>query len=604
MKKDKNLTAKEKTSSAPPPAVSRKRKAAILVRLWKYLYRYKWLLFSALFLTVVGNGLSLIGPYLSRYAIDAIQLGKGSVNFDEVIYYTSLMLAMFVASSIMSYLLSVIMIKLSRSVVYAMRRDVFNKLASLPVSFFDKKQTGEIISIISYDIDTINTSLSSDAIQILTSIITIVGSLVMMLILLPQLVLIFAITIPASTFFTTYMSKKVRPLYRKRSEKLGALNGYIEEITGGQKTVKAYGREEVMIDRFDVKNTEAVDAYYTADYYSGVTGPAVNFVNNFSFAAISIVGSIMFMTGAITSLGIISSFVQYSRKFSGPINELANIISELQSAFAAAERVFNLLDQKPELEDKPDAEALESVRGEVSIQDLSFGYEPDKIIIKDMNLLAKPGTVVAIVGPTGAGKTTIINLLMRFYDADGGSISVDGKDIIDVTRASLRRSFTMVLQDTWLFYGTVYENIAYGKEGATLEEVQEAAKAAKIHNYIMALPNGYDTVLTDNGVNISKGQKQLMTIARAMLLDSQMLILDEATSNVDTQTERRIQDAMLKLMQNKTCFVIAHRLSTIQNADIILVLSNGEIVEQGTHERLMEKQGEYFRLYYSQYDES
>lgn len=590
-------------SKAGAAALPRKKKTAILARLWRYLCRHNLLLFAAIALTIISNLLALVGPLLSGYAIDAIGLGAGKVNFDSVFYYTALMLAVLIVSSAASYLLSVIMIKLSRSVVYNMRKDVFNKLTSLPVGFFDRKQTGEIISTVSYDIDTINTSLSSDAVQIFTSFITIIGSFVMMLIISPYLVLIFAFAVPASALFTRYMSKKVRPLYRKRSEKLGALNGFIEEMGNGQKTVKSYGREAVMLERFDQKNTEAVQAYFLADYYNSMTGPAVNFVNNFSLAMISIAGALMFM-GSMISLGNISAFVQYSRKFSGPINELANIISELQSAFAAAERVFKLLDERPEPADDQDAETLTNVRGEVKIENLNFGYEPGKTIIKGFDLTAPPGTVIAIVGPTGAGKTTIINLLMRFYDADEGRILIDGKDIKKLTRASLRKAFTMVLQDTWLFHGTVFDNIAYGKENATLEEVSAAAKAAKIHSFIMSLPEGYDTVLTDNGVNISKGQKQLLTIARAMLLDSRMLILDEATSNVDTQTERRIQDAMLKLMQNRTCFVIAHRLSTVKNADIILLMEEGAVAESGTHDQLMLKRGRYYKLYHSQYEES
>ena len=326
----------------------------------------------------------------------------------------------------------------------------------------------------------------------------------------------------------------------------------------------------------------------------------MNFINNLSLALISIFGSILYMAGSL-SLGNISSFVLYSRKFSGPINEFANIIGELQSSFAAAERVFRLIDEPAEPADTENAVTLTDIFGNVKFENVSFGYEKGKEILHKLNLDAPKGSVIAIVGPTGAGKTTIINLLMRFYDVDSGKISIDGLDIKKVTRESLRKAYTMVLQDTWLFHGTIFENIAYGKENVTLDEVINAAKAAKIHNYIMSLPKGYDTILSDNGVNISKGQKQLLTIARAMLLDSKMLILDEATSNVDTQTEHRIQDAMLKLMKNRTCFVIAHRLSTIKNADTILVVREGNIVEQGTHSELMRSRGFYYDLYHSQY---
>ena len=572
-----------------------------MLRLWSYLYHYKWLLLAAFILSVASNLLALVGPMLSGYAIDAISPGKGAVKFSVVFHYASLMLIFYLISAVLGYFLSTIMIKLSRSVVYKMRKDIFNKLETLPVGFFDRHQTGDIISIISYDVDTINTSLSNDLVQIATSIITVIGSFIMMLAISPKLILVFVVTLPISVFITKFITQKVRPLFRTRSSKLGELNGFVEEMIGGKKTTTAYHREKVVIDRFDNKNTEAVDAYFTADYYGSVTGPSMNFINNLSLALISIFGAVLYMIGGL-SLGNISSFVLYSRKFSGPINEFANIISELQSTFAAAERVFRLLDEPEEPEDAPDAYDMQEVCGNVEINNVSFGYDPQKTILHDLSLKAPQGAVIAIVGPTGAGKTTIINLLMRFYDADSGTISIDGHNILNITRKSLRQAYTMVLQETWLFYGTIYENIAYGKENVTLEEVQKAAKAAKIHKYIMSLPKGYDTILSDNGVNISKGQKQLMTIARAMLLDSKMLILDEATSNVDTQTERRIQDAMLELMKDRTCFVIAHRLSTIQNADLILVVDNGNIVEQGTHTELMRKKDFYYKLYHSQFE--
>ena len=542
-----------------------------------------------------------MGPKLSGLAIDAVEPGPGKVDFATVFYYAKYMALFYALSASMSYALARLMIRLSRNIVYRMRRDIFEKLVSLPVGFFDRHQTGDVISIISYDVDTINASLSNDIVQICTSFITVLGSLAMMLSISPVLILVFVVTIPVSVLITRYRAKKVRPLFRLRSKKLGELNGFVEEVTSGQRTTKAYHREQVMIDRFDVKNKEAVDAYCNADYYACVMGPSVNFVNNFSLALISVFGALLYMGGAI-SLGNISSFVLYSRKFSGPINEFANLLAEMQSAFTAAERVFRLLDEAPEPADAEGAEELKQVKGDVALKNVRFGYEPGKIILSNLNLDAPRGSVTAIVGPTGAGKTTIINLLMRFYDADSGAITVDGQSIYGVTRKSLRLAYTMVLQDTWLFHGTVFENIAYGREDATMEKVVAAAKAAKIHDTIMSLPEGYDTVLTDNGSNISKGQKQLLTIARAMLLDSPMLILDEATSNVDTRTEQRIQDAMLRLMQGRTCFVIAHRLSTIQNADRILVVNAGDIVEQGTHRELMAKNGFYAELYHSQFE--
>ncbi|MHB8127714.1 MAG: ABC transporter ATP-binding protein [Mobilitalea sp.] len=573
----------------------------VLKRLWNYVYHYKWMLAIAILLTIASNMFALLGPMLSGYAIDAIEPGKGLVVFEKVFYYAGWMIIFYIISSILSYILSILMINLSQKIVRKMREDVFTKLVDLPVGYFDRNQAGDIISRISYDIDTINTSLSTDVVQIFASVIAVFGSLIMMIIISPRLVLVMLVTIPLSLLYTRYMAKKVRPLFRKRSAKLGELNGFVEEMVSGQKTIKAYAAEHSVMSRFDNLNKETVDAYYKAEYYGSMTGPTVNFINNLSLSLITVFGAILYLFGQMT-LGNISSFVQYSRKFSGPINEAANIISELQSAAAAAERVFKLMDEEPETPDREEAEELTEVTGDVNLQEITFGYLPEKTIIKKLNLHAKPGSLTAIVGPTGAGKTTIINLLMRFYDVWEGSILVDGKETRDLTRKSLRKAYAMVLQDTWMFQGTIFENIAYGKEAATMEEVVTAAKMTGMHSYIKRLPQGYDTIVNEDGINISKGQKQLLTIARAMLLDAKMLILDEATSNVDTRTEIKIQKAMRKLMEEKTCFVIAHRLSTIQGADNILVVDQGNVVEQGTHNELMEKQGFYYRLYNSQFE--
>ncbi len=577
-------------------------KKATLLRLTLYLMQYKWLLLVAFMLTVGSNLLALIGPMLSGYAVDAI-VGVGKVQFEKVFYYAAWMVAFYLVSSLLSYWLSILMITISKKVVKRMRKDVFDKLLKLPVGYFDTRQTGDIISRITYDIDTINGSLSSDLIQIVTTLITVTGALSMMLVISKSLVLVFCFTVPLSIGITKFITTKTRPLFRDRSAKLGLLNGFTEEMVSGQKTLKAYTQEENVLAKFRKKNEEAVDAYYRAEYYGAMTGPCVNFINNLSLSLISVFGAMLFLAGKMT-IGNISSFILYSRKFSGPINEAANIVSELQSSLAAAERIFSLLDEMNEIEDGEQAIVLgseEKVQGKVELSHVQFGYEEGKTIIHDLSLKVEPGKLIAIVGPTGAGKTTLINLLMRFYDIQSGNILVDDHPNKDLTRASLRKSFAMVLQETWLFHGTIYDNLAYGKEGATREEVIAAAKAVKIHSFIQRLPQGYDTVISDEGSNISKGQKQLLTIARAMLLEAPMLILDEATSNVDTRTELQIGQAMRKLMENKTCFVIAHRLSTIQNADTILVVKDGEVVEQGTHESLMEQRGFYCSLYEAQF---
>ena len=576
------------------------KKTAILSRLLPYLLRYKMLLVTCILLSIGGNLLALAGPYVSGLAVDAMELGTGRVDFSSVGFYSVLMVLLYIASAVLSYALTRLMIVISRRVVNTMRRDVFNKLTELPVGYFDTNQTGDILSRISYDIDTINTSLSNDIVQVFASVVTVVGALAMMLAISPVLVLVFVVTVPLSFLLTKKITGFTRPLFRRRSAKLGELNGFVEEMISGQKTLRAYSQEEHTIEKLDRQNDETVEAYYKADYYGSLVGPSVNFVNNLSLSLVSFFGAILYLGGAI-SIGNISSFVLYSRKFSGPINEVANIVGELQSAFSAAERVFRLLDEPPEPADTANAVDLKAVGGEVELAHVDFGYTPDRQIIKDLSLHVPKGALIAIVGPTGAGKTTIINLLMRFYDVDSGEIRLDGRPVRDLTRRSLRLNYSMVLQDTWLFSGTVFENIAYGSETATRADVERVCRACGIHEYIMTLPEGYDTVLDDDGSNISKGQKQLMTIARAMLLDASLLILDEATSNVDTRTEQRIQKAMRALMADKTCFVIAHRLSTIRNADMILVVRDGEIVERGTHDSLMAQDSFYKQLYNAQF---
>lgn len=578
-----------------------KPKAHTMKRLLIYIGRKKGLFVGAILLATISNLLALLGPMLSGYAIDQMELGTGRVQFDRLFYYIILMIVAYLLAAVMSYLLTIIMLHITKFVTYELRKEVFHHLMKLPVSYFDRHPTGDIISRISYDIDTINSCLSSDLVTICSSVITVIGSFLMMVIISPSLVLIFLVTVPLSLLLTKKLTSITRPLFRKRSGKMGELNGYVEEMVSAQKTLKAYVQEDNTMEQFKVKNKETVDAYYNADFMASCVGPFVNGINNLSVTLVSTFGAILYLFGKL-SLGNISSFVLYSRKFSGPINEAANLMSELQSAIAAAERVFQLLDEEVEVKDLIEATELGQVKGEVSLENVWFGYLENQIILKNVSLTAKPGMTIAIVGPTGAGKTTLINLLMRFYDVNKGRIYVENKEVHHITRASLRSSYAMVLQDTWLFRGTIYENIIYGSEWATKEDVIRVAKAANIHTYIMTLPDGYDTQLTDDGANISKGQKQMLTIARAMLLEASMLILDEATSNVDTRTERMIQDAMKRLMEGKTCFIIAHRLSTIQNADLILVVRDGNIVEQGTHEELLKAQGFYHQLYIAQFE--
>ena len=576
------------------------KKRGTLLRLCKYLMRYKWGLLLAVLLTVGSNLFSLVGPELSGRAIDAIQPGKGLVQMEVVRYFAGRMALFYVASSVMDYLLNVLMIAISRRITYQMRKDIFTRLADMPVGYFDTHATGDIISRISYDTDTINASLSTDLVQIFASVITIVVSLYKMLTIQASLVLVFLVTVPLSILITRRITKKTHPLFRLRSRKLGELNGFVEEMISGQKTLKAYNQEENTLDELDDINGQAVEAYYQSEYQTAAMGPSVNFIHNLSLTLISVFGTMLYMGGKMT-VGDISSFVLYSRKFSGPIREIADIFNELQSSVAAAERVFRIIDEPVEPADRADARALASVQGRVELEHVSFGYTPERTVLKDFSLEARPGQLIAIVGPTGAGKTTLINLLMRFYDPQSGVIRVDGQEIPGLTRSSLRLAWSMVLQDTWLFYGTIAENIAYGRPGATREEIVAAARAAHIHNFITRLPQGYDTILTDDAANISKGQKQLLTIARAMLMDSPMLILDEATSNVDTRTEMVVQQAMRELMQGKTCFVVAHRLSTVRSADRILVVRDGNVVESGTHPELMARKGFYWELYQAQF---
>ncbi len=568
--------------------------------LLRYLSTETPMLLLSILLIILSNVIALLGPYFAGLSIDAMGLGANDVRFRLVVQMAVLMLSTYVVSSVLQYILTRMVARVSQRIVRRMRQDTFDKIVELPLSYIDTHQTGDLVSRISYDLDVVSQTLTHDIIQVTASLITVVGSFLMMVSISPIMSVIFLGIIPVTVLFTLYRVRKTRPLFRKRSKKLGEMNGYVEEILSGQKTIQAYNKQEFFSSGFQEINYDSIEAYYDADYQAAINGPSVTLISNLSLALVSMFGALFFLQGRLT-LGNLSSFILYSRRFSGPINMIANIVAELQSAASAAERVFNLLEQPSEPEDKEDAIVLTNPKGEVEFKDVEFSYIPGVPIIKNLTLKAKAGSLTAIVGPTGAGKTTLINLLMRFYDPQSGEIRIDGHSTRDITRQSLRRSFAMVLQDTWLFSGSIKENIAYGKPEATDEEIRLAAEAAHIDSFIAAQPDGYDSIVSDGADNLSQGQKQLLTIARAMLLDTPMLILDEATSNVDSRTEVYIQDAMNTLIKGRTSFVIAHRLSTIQNADHILLVMDGQIKEQGTHDELLARDGEYAKLYNAQF---
>lgn len=555
----------------------------------------------AFLLIIVTNILQVFGPRLSGLAIDAIGIKPSDVDMSAVLKFTGTMMLIYILSALTSIIFSKVLIRTVQRTIGKMRQDTFNKIVELPLSYIDTHQAGDLVSRISYDLGLVSQALSFDIMRILGSFITVVGSFIMMLRMSPQLSIIFVILLPIIIGFTIYRRMVTRPLFRLRSKELGRMNAYVEETLSGQKTISAYGKEQFFIDNFDEVNNSSIDAYYRADYQGAFNGPSVSFMSNIALALVSLFGSLAVLDGQFT-IGSLSAFVLYSRSFSEPINQIAMIFQDLQSAASAAERVFTLLDEDSEPEDKPDAIELTDVKGKVEFRNVSFSYIPGVPVLENVNFVAEAGSLTAIVGPTGAGKTTIVNLLMRFYDPQEGEILVDDINIKDITRKSLRRAFAMVLQDTWLFSGTIKENIAYGESDVDMEKIEAVAEAAHINGFIEGQAEKYDSVVSDSASNLSQGQKQLLTIARAMLLDAPMLILDEATSNVDSKTEIQIQDAMNKLIEGRTSFVIAHRLSTIQNADEILVINAGKIQEQGTHDELLEKDdGIYKNLYDSQF---
>lgn len=545
---------------------------------------------------LLANIFMLVAPYISGRAIDFIK-GENNVDFPMVAKFIGILFAVYVLNALFTWGMTVFTNALSNHSIEKMRKDAFGKISKLPLKFFDGHSHGDIISRLTNDIDAVSEGLLQGITQLFSGIVTVVGSLVLMFLLDWRITLCVIVITIICIFVSKAIATNSGKMFRLQAQTIGELNGYVSETVGNLKVVKAFGYEDKSSEVFGEINSRLYDCGQKAQFYSSLVNPTTRYINNLAYISVGVLGGFAALAGHL-SVGIISSFLIYATQFARPINDMTSILTQLQSAQAAAARIFALGEIEPETPDE-DRPELEVKNGEVMFKDVDFSYNKDKELIKDLNIVAKQGQRVAIVGPTGAGKTTIVNLLMNFYGVDKGTIFVDGQAIDSVQRDSLRKNFGMVLQDTWLFAGTVKENIAYGKEGATDEEIINAAKAASAHGFIKRLPNGYDTMITEDGGNLSSGQKQLLTIARAMLSDPKILILDEATSNVDTMTEQRIQKAFLKMMEGRTSFIIAHRLSTIREADLILVMDKGRIIEQGTHNELLAKNGFYTKLYNS-----
>jgi len=556
---------------------------------------------GAKFTTLGGEGLFLgITLTVAGGASTAAQVASSAAPMDQLIRLLWIMGGLYAASTLLSLVQQIVLVRVSQHTVRALRKDLFDRIQTLPLRFFDSRPHGELMSRLTNDVDNVSNMLSNTITQVMSSAITLVVSLAMMLYLSWVLTLVSFITIPLSMIVIRKITKYTGKLFKQQQASLGELNGIVEETVTGSRVVKVFTREPQVIEDFDRANEELTEAGVKATIFSSVIGPMMNAINNLGFALMASIGGFLVVGGHV-SVGMIQSFLQYQRQFSRPINDLANQVTMVQSALAGAERVFEIMDEASEPADAPNAVALKNPQGHVLFDDVTFGYTSERMILKNVSFEAKPGQTIALVGPTGAGKTTIVNLLMRFYDLNGGHVYIDGHDITDIRRQDLRDSLGMVLQDVYLFAGTVRENIAYGNLDATEEQIIEAAKMANCHNFITQLPQGYDTILSEDGGNISQGQRQLLSIARAILANPSVLILDEATSSVDTRTEMRIQSAMLNLMEGRTSFVIAHRLSTIRNADQILVINNGNIVERGTHAELVALGGFYANLLSSQY---
>ncbi|WP_049770067.1 ABC transporter ATP-binding protein [Caldicellulosiruptor obsidiansis] len=567
-----------------------------LKRLWIYFKEFKILLFGIFATVVIGAILQIISPLLIQKAIDGYIVPK---KLDGLYKIVLAMIGIYLLNSLFAYLQGYGMMTISQKVVFKMRNELFAKLQRLPIKVFDTRAHGDLMSRLTNDIDVVTNTLNASLTSIFSSIITITGSIIVMLILSPLLTILTLTVVPLMFWFTNLIATRTRKLFSQNQKLLGSLNSIIEEDITGQKVIKVFTREAKEMQKFEKVNRELAKTGIKAQIFSGIIPPLMNLLNNLAFIIVAASGGFLALKGFIT-VGTIASFIQYARQFTRPLNELANQFNQIQSAFASAERVFEIMDEVEETSFEDEIE-LQDIKGEVEFKDVWFSYTEGQPVIKNVSFKVKPGQMVALVGPTGSGKTTIVNLLSRFYDIDSGQILIDGIDIRRINRHSLRKKLGIVLQDTFLFSETVKENIRYGKLSATDDEVILASKMANAHEFIKHLPHGYDTVLTDNGMDLSQGQRQLLAIARAILSDPAILILDEATSNIDTRTEKLVQSAMLNLMKGRTSFVIAHRLSTIRNADLILVIYNGRIIEQGTHDELIAKKGFYYNLYMSQF---
>jgi ATP-binding cassette, subfamily B, multidrug efflux pump len=579
------------------------------VRLLSYLRPYRLRLMIVLVATIIGTVFSIVSPkLLGQVTTDIFQgimlkrkgVAGAGIPFADIVHILLVLTVLYVFSSLFSYVQQYVMAGIAQSLVYRLRREVNDKIARLPLKFYDNVPHGEVQSRFVNDFDNIGNTLQQSLTQFISSFVTFVGVVIMMLTINPLMTLVVALTLPLSLIVTVIIAKRSQGYFLLRQRQLGALNGHVEEMFAGHKVIKAFGHERTSVDEFNKINDKLYDSWWRSQFISGIIMPLMSFIGNLGFVFVSVVGAVLVTRGVI-QIGDVQAFIQYARQFSQPITQLSSIANIIQSTIASAERVFELLDEDEDVPDAKHAVTLTNPRGEVEFYHVDFGYNPDTIIIEDLNLYVKAGQTIAIVGPTGAGKTTLVNLLMRFYDVVRGEIRIDGVNIQTLKRENLRSMFGMVLQDTWLFKGTLKENIAYGRAGATDEDIIQAAKAAHADEFIRRLPNGYDSVLNEDASNISQGQKQLLTIARAILSNPTILILDEATSSVDTRTEVQIQEAMAALMRGRTSFVIAHRLSTIRNADFILVMNHGQVVEQGTHGSLLAQKGFYADLYNSQF---